>query len=696
MLHETMVLILLSAIFTGGVRRWRPALGWPLQASVAFICAVALMSVGDAVLRMLWAVKEFDGYFANGAFQMLNALRRIDAGQRIGVDLQYFHGPLMPYLHLPIYRLAPGLAGVEASRFGVSLLCFLGAYLLVFRVAAGRWGRALLLTAAAVAVGEVLRVGSVVGPTNSSTGVRAFLPLVFIALRLWPGLGAAARSLASALLLALAMLASTEHGLAIFLAYALASFAWQAFAWEGREGWGWLGATLGLCLLLFAAFGSLLAGSPSAFGQALRFNYGQVPLDQFWYFGVPPNPWVERLSDLSRPHFIIPFGLHVLTTAGALWLWRSSRGRQLKGLGLGMVGAMALLYGYAGMVGYLGMAVRAYMEPLMRLDFLIVGAVAGYLWREQDPGLDRVMARAAVGLAVGLALLWPHAFLFYNPHKLGLPPLGRPSGLSGDWAAYDAEVQSRFKAEESRLGRPLQLWSTYSTLLEERTGRFHPHTDYIIHALGPEARASYLAAFLARKPDVVQTLRSRVFVYEEWLRGSSWGFYEAVLKDYDPWFIKDHSVFWRRRAVSRTLRGAPVELLSAPLASPATVDLAKLPRSRFVVLEARYSLANPWLKLPVFGKLPRYFIETQGAQSAQPVSLPPYGKAWSFPLVRREDGGALAMSIAARGLLPGAELMLEGLTAWPLADDAATRAMLLDVDPAHAGEAPYEAWTRRD
>jgi hypothetical protein len=40
----------------------------------------------DAVLRMLWAVKEFDGYFANGAFQMLNALRRIDAGQRIGVD----------------------------------------------------------------------------------------------------------------------------------------------------------------------------------------------------------------------------------------------------------------------------------------------------------------------------------------------------------------------------------------------------------------------------------------------------------------------------------------------------------------------------------------------------------------------------------------------------------------------------------
>ncbi len=79
------------------------------------------------------AITIFDGPLWNGAFQHFNALRRIEAGQAGGIDFQFFHGLLVPYLHFPFYRLlGGGLFASEVVRFALNLVAFVVPFFLVF------------------------------------------------------------------------------------------------------------------------------------------------------------------------------------------------------------------------------------------------------------------------------------------------------------------------------------------------------------------------------------------------------------------------------------------------------------------------------------------------------------------------------------------------------------------------------------
>jgi hypothetical protein len=695
MMIASLILFSLWALYYAGLRLLRPAAGPRLlQAAQAQVVALGVFALGALMLLAIGSTRVFSGYFANGAFQMLNALRRLEDGQRLGRDFQFFHGPLMPYLHWPLYHLAPSLASVEAARYGLSLAGYLGAYLLLFRAAAGAWPLAAFLTLAAAGLGDVIRLGSVAGPGNSGVGVRSLAPMLFIAWRLRGPRGAAG-VLISGGLLSLALLTSTEHGMAIAAAFVATGFLWELFRLPGREGWLRFGATLAVAAVGFVLLGRLLAGSCEAFRSMLSFNYVAVPKDQFWYFGVPPNPWVDHWGAFLHLKFVLPAGLHVLTIAVLGWLWRGRWGRHLDAASPAL--ALALAYGVLGSVGYLGMSLRAYMEPLLRLDLALLLAVFALVWRAEARSRPRLWRNLCYGAALAGLLLWPHAGLMdrelrAREYAPAYQALHQAPGLSEAWGDFEASTRRRFTQMQAEAGRPLTLWSAYSTLLEYRAGVFNPHTDYIIHALGPGAREDYLWSFVSHKPDLVQTLRPRRFLYEEWLHDSTWPFYEAVLRDYDLSFFQDHAVFWKRRAKPRALYGEPVELLTGPLRSPAQVDLSRLPAGRLLVLEAYYSLKNPWAKLPVFGGMPRYFIEPGGTACTEPISLPPYESSWRFPVVRRADGDKMSLSLAVRGLLPGASFELQSLKAWPVIDDESSRAMLLDIDPAHPDEAPLPPW----
>src|SRR5207248_8300851 len=96
--------------------------------------------------------------------------------------------------------------------------------------------------------------------------------------------------------------------------------------------------------------------------------------------------------------------------------------------------------------------------------------------------------------------------------------------------------------------RPPVIWSTYAGQLEAHYGILHPHTDYIIHAIGPAGREEYLAAFRRANPDYVTTYRRDVFSYEEWLQNATWPFYEELLLNYEPIAVGSLAVLWRRAA----------------------------------------------------------------------------------------------------------------------------------------------------
>ena len=86
---------------------------------------------------------HFAGTAIDGPFQLYNALRRIGAGQRPGVDFQFFHGLGIPYVHYWLYRLfGAGLRGSELARELLATLAYPVVYVAVFYAFTRSWTRA--------------------------------------------------------------------------------------------------------------------------------------------------------------------------------------------------------------------------------------------------------------------------------------------------------------------------------------------------------------------------------------------------------------------------------------------------------------------------------------------------------------------------------------------------------------------------
>lgn len=78
------------------------------------------------IAQSIYVSQYFDGFIANGPFQLFNPLRRIANGQTAGVDFQFFHGIGVPFLHYPLFALfGKSLFASELSRNLTSLICFL-------------------------------------------------------------------------------------------------------------------------------------------------------------------------------------------------------------------------------------------------------------------------------------------------------------------------------------------------------------------------------------------------------------------------------------------------------------------------------------------------------------------------------------------------------------------------------------------
>lgn len=92
-----------------------------------------------------------------------------------------------------------------------------------------------------------------------------------------------------------------------------------------------------------------------------------------------------------------------------------------------------------------------------------------------------------------------------------------------------------------------RIFSTYASALETYRGQFQPSgTDYIIHALGDEAIASYMETFRAGDFDYVTTIREEYSVWEYWVQNANWYFYRELLAEYQPVYANDYQVFWKK------------------------------------------------------------------------------------------------------------------------------------------------------
>jgi hypothetical protein len=625
--------------------------------------AVASMVVGYETAM------HFSGVAIDGPFQLYNALRRIQAGFRPGVDFQFFHGLGAAYSHYWLYRLfGGGLRGSELARELFATTLYPVLYVVVFRAFTGSWRRAFALSAAAMAASYLLHMSAMLFAVNGMLSFRSALPtLLPVVLLLSPS--RAWRVLAGGVTLGLALFISTEQGLAATMAFLIVSgVAVIGRSERRRYALDAAAALVGAIVVLLVAL--MAVGGVSGMRGALRYNFKLVPMDQYWFFGSPPNIFVPSWSEGMRMLIAAPIiGLAVtLGAAAAIWysvrLWRSRDEASARRC---FAFALLAVYGLLSCGSLLGVFTMAYVQPCLRVLLIIVLVEGTRLASRKEErrgrrgllGVPNEVAVGALGLsgfAIATISLIPTALTaslshILHDHLIG----GQPFSIAGIWPATLRDAQAAIDAHRAPDGRLPSLWSTYAGWIEARNGVFHPSFDYIIHALGPENRSAYVERLRSSQPQLVQTVRPTYTPYEGWLENNDWPVYDVLLDSYKVYSTTPWSIFWERRT-----EPADRPLLLGALAVPkgtTSLQLPTVPAGNappvLMEIEIDYDTRNPLGFLPILGTSPRFLIGISGAMSSTPISLSPSASRSRFPLVVG-PGQSPTLHFQTFSLLPGA------------------------------------------
>lgn len=623
-------------------RRFAAVGGWPWLPTA---WSVLILLWVDAYLRAgLAAAVELEPAHGNGPFQLFNPLRRIMTGQRGGVDFPFFHGLGVPYLHYPLFRAFGGdLAASELSRHLVTLILCVAGWVAVFAAATRRLGPTLVLTAAALVLSDQVGLYALHVPAHSIVGARAAAPM-FVAAVLLAGVRPLGEAVLAGGLAGFGFVAGTEHG--------LATAVMLGVVWVGRRATGLPGGSFGWLALAGGSFVAaaggalLLIGGPGGAAFAVRYALRDLPADQFWYFGVPPNPYLLTATDALTDRWVMArsVGPALVSAAGlVVWMRRDAGARPF---GVVLIGV--LVYGLLSAVGYLASSFEHYLHPLAR-TVILVWLVAG--WKAADAGRDAsqafgkvartvVVGLTVVGLLVGPTPNAPSSVLTAGTAvRETVAPLrellaGR-SRLGPKTAAHLAALTAPIDADRAASGRadPPVIWSCYAGLLEAHYGVFHPYFDYVIHAVGPAGRAAYLDAFRRADPEYVTTFHRGGSGHQEWLEVSTWPFFEEVLLNYEPAGRSAVFTLWRRRP--GPWRTAPADT-GPRLPAPSGPDHFDTPPPGGgddpMVVEVEYEIHNPLAGVPILGQSPRYLIFPFDCRNKTPISLPPYATRHAFPV----------------------------------------------------------------
>ena len=653
--------------------RTRPAASrssgsWLIWAALLAIFFVPVLA--DA-LEAAW---HFSGPPIDGAFQLYNALRRIAAGFRPGVDFQVFHGVGVPYVHYWLFRALGGqFPDSELARQVVSAVVFPLSSLLLYRAFARTWTRALCLTAVTVAVAEAFKFAALLQAANSMIGLRSSLPILAPVV-LYLATSRRLRVIGGGAMIGAALFVSTEQGLALLAAFIVVSAI--VVARSGDRLSEVVDAILALLVAVVFLVGSLVAvGGISGAVSALRYNFRLVPMDQYWFFGVPPNPFVPSWGALpGMAAHIPPIGLGLIFGVVAVVVYVARLLRH----GTASLGArdrafaLLAIYGLLSCTSLLGVFIPAYSLPCWRVLISLV-LLELLAWADRRAplastgswlGLPRPMGAIALVLAALTIIARPTLigeWLVRVPRAVSHVVHGPPFSIGGVWPEtlkIDTAVVARVEAE-NHTTHPV-IWSTYAGWMEARAGVFHPSFDYIIHALGPENRQRYVEDFRRSRPQLVQTIDPQYTPYEPWIENASWDFYRALLTSYvvtarTPW-----SFLWEPRADTGL-----VQQVVASLDVPGNASAVKLPSAppvgglpvTLLEVQVDYEARNPLRRLPVVGALPRYLVGLEGAVSQAPVSLDPYTTSMRFPLVV-VPGQSPVLHFQPFSLLPGARLVV--------------------------------------
>lgn len=632
---------------------------------IAFLVNVVVTAIAVAV--------NFDGYAANGALQIYNPLRRIAQGELPGRDFPFFHGVGVPMIHYPLFELFGGnIFASEMSRYLISPLLFLLTSAVFFFAYFKDARRVVIATGLYTAFS--LAFNDIVTPGNSIVGVRSALPIVVAALLLWkPRHSWTLGPLRFDLRLSFAMLGlglavsfGTEQAIAAILAYFVvrALVLWRHATWLQRIGQL---AVEALIVTGWALLALTLFTGGHAF-SALKYALFEIPQDQGWYFGVPPNQFltlanIVALAGATPVPFIV---ITCVATVGTLLVARR----------LGLVNAhqartflYLAVYGVLACVSFLGYFwPPTQMAPLGRAAGIILIALlldllsSDTVWAAARNRAHQLGGIVRDTLALTLVVLVAAFAMGTLGQVLGVRYQPVPALVAkaiqapheDDYFSSSASWRERLDTFGPLIPEGSTVWSTYTSLYESNRGILNPVADgedYIIHALGAERREAYVAQFTRDRPEFVITMKPSYFIYEEWLWGGNTEFYKQLVGNYELAGENTAHYLWRLTVDEPQ---ADEAWMTAPVTDNG-FTLGRSDASETSLYEVRLTY-DASANLPLVGNIPRYLVTGVGSGLVYPVSLPPGSRTYSFlvPMIEGQDQASL--SAQAAGIIPTASV----------------------------------------
>lgn len=522
--------------------------------SAVFVVAAAWLCVSYAQERSTLA--SFSPI--NGDFQSFNSVRRILHGQVPGRDFDIYLGIGPTYL----CTLATALAGKHfaASLFGINLLCALAFFFTIWTICrllrVPLFAKALLVLFFAMWQYENIPAANILRsvaaywhelffPGNSVLALRAVLPYLVIGIvgrHLCPGNNMTDRpAMLLGAVTGLAAIWSNDYGpatafsLALVVILRIRSLPLRLVARRM--------VIYGLSAFL-AGITALLVLLRSGIGNWIGYALG-VAEDQFWFFGLSWGEKVFRISDLPVNTLVIAGSVCTCVLLLRM-LTRIERDADasffLILVATGLAGCLTSIGG-SNLERYLGPFYLAAVGSLFYLfsDFLdfrlrwqagvALLVFTGVLVAEAVPAsIAQVLSRSAKVRAIWSSKEWR-----FVPEIGGYLPIGIDKTVDiGRMWAHSNDVTG--------------VVSTYSSLLETVAGRFpSARSDYMIHALGRKARASFISTLDSKEVNRVVTLRESYTSYETWLRRVNWSFYRKLFREWKPYDRTGYLILWTRR-----------------------------------------------------------------------------------------------------------------------------------------------------
>ena len=510
-----------------------------------YAAAVLCMAYSFAVTRTQCS----DYVSIDGDFQSYNVFRRILAGQLPYRDFANYIGMAPVVCNLPFLALhnsftaslfvtnftacvlfcAAVLLLIYLTTASLPLACLVSALLpkfvhsqILLRLLGARYGTALT---------ELFE--GLYTPGNSMRVARSFLPFLLttaagLCLRLLRRRGRKADILpylsrprfmtAAGFVLGLFVVWSNDYGLACPAALAVLMIVCQiavnrAPVRQFLAGLVGFAAAAAVGVLVSAAL--CTGGHPGAWFAAT----GQTAAYQFFYFnGSEGKAIVPYIFTTPRLLAVTAAYLAVLV----FYLVRLVRGKaQNRDVGLVFI-LLSLAAGtYAYVCGGSGYHCPEPIEGyglVMCLGFLCAGL--------------RRIPHAPAAATAALVLLAG----YYGRAAITLRP--EPEGFYSEaLQGYTTYEKALVGAAEATDGEP--VFSLYATGLELAKGQFQPTGyDYIIHALGADARQRYCRQFLDGDYTYVQVPSLSVNV---WLANQNWDLYRYILNGYEPYYDTEYS-----------------------------------------------------------------------------------------------------------------------------------------------------------